>query len=1558
VDLPSYLGEDDSVIITSGTGAGQVRVIVRITAGREIEIKNDWSVIPDATSTFTLFESSTSGMGEFSWWPEPDWHSWAGNDFIISMAGSGVNDGGWLSNYEDFWRTMNHEMGHTLGLRHGGNNHDNDKPDYYSIMNYKYLEEGRSSYSDSTDPVFDDWGYLRYDFQQSGEHFGNSFLEPSVLNPPDPIFEEPDLKKPTVVITVPDDGARIPYLDDMTVMLIANDDVGIEEVYAVFDKDGDGFIEDPDERMLAVDLGQGNYTATFEDVGGPFNTRALMGLAFDTSGNIGASVITVVAGDVSGAETVLHQSEGDFSAQAAAGDGGERQTAVVGPLTVPGSGRLTFTVTGAPPVRSASGSEDRHESTVSRIRFAGEDIDVMPVCNPPGSDPAVCTSYWQAPVGGSLEAEIWGPALFDTEGNFLGSPAQHYVLTVTFEAVDMTPPAVSITKPAAEDFAEITRDLVVEVAVTDDYGIDTLTVSFDLNGDGQMDGTGEEVTASDLGGGFFRVVFSVLEGEAGTRTLILVATDTSGNEKRVTRFVEVRVPDTNAPFVSIKSPPAGWPIEAGQTLFIEVNAYDDIELASVAVTFDIDGDGATTGPGESVPAIRTAVNLYTVEFQNLSGPNGPRTVNVTASDTAGNASLADLPITVGGVEPVTETIFTDTGHIDAQPSVWSGGSQQVIDYDPVDIPGSGTVTFIVTAWPSVRALGQNIARSDPYVRNITFNGVDYTLTSQCNAWDEPISVCTTTLEAAEAGTLDFSILGPGSWNIWGEFSGHPAQDYTLEIQFTSVDITRPAVAFNSPAMGADLDLGSPLTIAVDVSDAVQVASVVISFDVNGDGDTDDAGEQVAATPTTGTAYEAVFAGLSGGPGTRIVDILATDTSFNITHQTISVGVDGVGTGETGLLVQEGTIPEQPSVWSGGQRQIVPVGPLAVSGMGRMTFRVTATPSTRALGLNIERHDPKVANIDFDGQNITLFPECNEWNSDPAVCTSVWDAPGPGTLNFEILGAASYNTWGEFDGSPEQDYTLEVLFLPGPIVTEVIPNSGSVSGDETVTIRGSGFAYNAVVLFGEVPGTDVVRISSEELSCTTPPGVPGSATVKVLNPDPDGLPWNYGAPYGLFGWLEDGFTYQPAALPAPLQAVRLLGTWKGYFPEVGADDPQQQESHDFTVPGAGRLFFEAWAFIPILNPIPGPFENPDDLEWHNESTAVKNFIGGDGFNYYTQIMYSDFSYPFGPVTSSATGIVSGGAAGSGQFTIKGPARWNAFWRQFGDFVMVSAPAQNWSVAVRFADQPVLEAVVPAFGSTAGGTPVTLSGEHFAQGLAVNFDGQPATQVTVLDPHTLTCVTPAGSEGPVTVEIELLGMTAALAGAYTYEAVDSDGDGLSDELENLYLCLDPTDADSDDDGIIDGVEDANQNGTVDSGETDPCDRDTDGDGIQDGTEQGYTTGHPTDTDPGVFQPDLDPATTTDPLDVDSDHDGLLDGEEDPNFNGQVDPGETDPTTATEGCVADIDEDGDVDGSDLAVIAADFGCVGICAGDINGDGYVDDYDVYVFSTGLGLTGCHMAE
>jgi len=147
------------------------------------------------------------------------------------------------------------------------------------------------------------------------------------------------------------------------------------------------------------------------------------------------------------------------------------------------------------------------------------------------------------------------------------------------------------------------------------------------------------------------------------------------------------------------------------------------------------------------------------------------------------------------------------------------------------------------------------------------------------------------------------------------------------------------------------------------------------------------------------------------------------------------------------------------------------------------------------------------------------------------------------------------------------------------------------------------------------------------------------------------------------------------------------------------------------------------------------------------------------------------------------------------------------------------------------------------------------------------------------------------------------------------IDTDHDGLSDGIDPC-----PKDIDCDDDGLTDGPigsEDLNANGIVDPGETDPTNPDTDGDGIFDGTEKGLTEPEViegglggTDFSAGHFIADADPSTTTDPTKADSDNDGLLDGEEDKNHNGKVDLGETDPANP------DTDGDGIQDGTELGL------------------------------------------
>ncbi|RAP33089.1 hypothetical protein DID75_03200 [Candidatus Marinamargulisbacteria bacterium SCGC AG-410-N11] len=105
-------------------------------------------------------------------------------------------------------------------------------------------------------------------------------------------------------------------------------------------------------------------------------------------------------------------------------------------------------------------------------------------------------------------------------------------------------------------------------------------------------------------------------------------------------------------------------------------------------------------------------------------------------------------------------------------------------------------------------------------------------------------------------------------------------------------------------------------------------------------------------------------------------------------------------------------------------------------------------------------------------------------------------------------------------------------------------------------------------------------------------------------------------------------------------------------------------------------------------------------------------------------------------------------------------------------------------------------------------------------------------------------------------------------------DDDNDGILDTIE-VQGETNPNLADTDGDGINDGVEDANQNGVIDSGETNPNLADTDGDGLNDGFEnEKKTNPNLVDSDGDGIGDGTEIDSGLDPLETDTDDDGIPD------------------------------------------------------------------------------------
>ncbi len=185
-------------------------------------------------------------------------------------------------------------------------------------------------------------------------------------------------------------------------------------------------------------------------------------------------------------------------------------------------------------------------------------------------------------------------------------------------------------------------------------------------------------------------------------------------------------------------------------------------------------------------------------------------------------------------------------------------------------------------------------------------------------------------------------------------------------------------------------------------------------------------------------------------------------------------------------------------------------------------------------------------------------------------------------------------------------------------------------------------------------------------------------------------------------------------------------------------------------------------------------------------------------------------------------------------------------------------------------------------------------------------------------------------------------------------DRDGDGLTDTEEQL-AGSDPDDADTDDDGVLDGAEHNWNLDTDGDGLINVLDPDSDNEGLPDGLERGVATPHPdTDVSAGNFIPDADPTTTTSQLVADTDNGGASDFAEDPDQNGRIDPGERNPNYFFDDdpAPADSDEDGVTDAEEDRVGSdpddADTDDDGVLDGaehnwnfDTDGDGLINVFD-----------------
>lgn len=333
----------------------------------------------------------------------------------------------------------------------------------------------------------------------------------------------------------------------------------------------------------------------------------------------------------------------------------------------------------------------------------------------------------------------------------------------------------------------------------------------------------------------------------------------------------------------------------------------------------------------------------------------------------------------------------------------------------------------------------------------------------------------------------------------------------------------------------------------------------------------------------------------------------------------------------------------------------------------------------------------------------------------------------------------------------------------PVVTSVTPSQGNPSGGTPVTINGSGFIGATVVRFGSNLATNVVVVSSTQITARTPAG---SGTVKVTVTGPTGtstqnvffLYATVAAPVltalspasgptsggntvtitgtNLTGATQVLFGATPATIltntPTQITATAPAGTGTTNVTVTTPGGTSNPLTYTYTTTPAPT--------ITTLTPTSGPTSGGNTVT-----------ITGTGLSGAIQVLFG--ATPATILTNTATQITATAPAGP-------PSVVN---------VTVSTPGGNSNpLPYVYVAAPVVIGVSPQFGSDTGGNTVTITGSNLALAGAVHFGPNLATGLTVISDNQLTVTAPAGT-GTVVVTVTTPGGTSALGPGspyYTY------------------------------------------------------------------------------------------------------------------------------------------------------------------------------------------------
>jgi IPT/TIG domain len=522
----------------------------------------------------------------------------------------------------------------------------------------------------------------------------------------------------------------------------------------------------------------------------------------------------------------------------------------------------------------------------------------------------------------------------------------------------------------------------------------------------------------------------------------------------------------------------------------------------------------------------------------------------------------------------------------------------------------------------------------------------------------------------------------------------------------------------------------------------------------------------AISPSSGPASGGTGVWISGSALSTASSVMfgtATATSFTVvSDNVVEVLGSAAGTGTVNVTVTTAggtsavTTADQFTYTASPQPAIISASPSTGPASGGSTVYVSGSGFAGASAVNF-------------GSNPAVF-----FVNDGNLITATSPA-GSGTVNITVVGPG-----GTSPTTVNGQFTYTAA-SPSPTVTVVSPSSGSAAGGSTVYITGTNFTGATTVNFGSNAAGFIVSSDNLITVPSTPGGTVGLIDVTVVKPSgTSGITPNdhytYVAPLaptvtgvspatgpsagGTTAWITGtGFTGAGAVSFGTIAAAGFSVVSDNL---IVVPSPAGSGTVNITVttPGGPSATSSNDQFI-----YGGP--PPSGLQVNGVSPNRGPAAGGTNVQIYGMGFTGATAVKFGTIAASGFFVSADtqifatsppGTAGSFDVTVTA-----------GASTSVAASADHFTFTAPVTVTPIVSAVDPNHGSSAGGTSVNIFGSGFSGATTVKFGSSPASAVFVSSDAQLTATSPAGPAGTsvhVTVTNSAGTSATSSADSFTY------------------------------------------------------------------------------------------------------------------------------------------------------------------------------------------------